>query len=116
MNDGLTASDVALLSGNTDRNNGCFGGDWSAWIVLFLIFGMFGYGGFGGFGNGAGGEALQGYATQADIQRGFDNSAVIGKLDRLGDGIASLGYDQLSQINGVNTNVMQTGFGLQRRA
>ena len=38
MTDGLTASDVAVLTGGTGRNDG-FGGDWGAWIILFLIFG-----------------------------------------------------------------------------
>ena len=32
---------------------------------------------------------------------------MIGKLDRLGDGIASLGYDQLAQINGVQQTLCQ---------
>ena len=52
MTDGLTASDVALLSGN-NRNDGMFGGDWSAWIILFLLFGLFGNGNGFGFGGGA---------------------------------------------------------------
>ena len=53
MTDGLTASDVAVLSGGYGRNNNDgFGGDWGAWIVLFLLFAMFGWGGFGGWGGG----------------------------------------------------------------
>lgn len=113
MTDGLTASDVAVLTGGTGRNNNdCgFGGDWGAWIILFLIFGLFGWGGFGGWGgNGSGSSA----ATQADIQRGFDNQAVITKLDGITQGICSLGYDQLAQMNGINQNVSQTGFGIQQ--
>ena len=69
MTDGLTASDVAVLTGGTGKNDG-FGGDWGAWIILFLIFGMFGWGGFGGWGGNGGGAnspAFQGYATRADI-------------------------------------------------
>lgn len=65
MTDGLTASDVAVLTGGTGKNDG-FGGDWGAWIILFLIFGMFGWGGFGGWGGNGGGAnspAFQGYAT-----------------------------------------------------
>ena len=53
-----------------NRNNGFFGGDWG-WIVLLLLFGWGGYGGgFGGFG-GMGGAGLQGMATRADINAGF---------------------------------------------
>ena len=52
MTDGLTASDVAVLTGNT-RNNDGFNGDGCWWIILFLLFGMFGWGGYG-FGGGFG--------------------------------------------------------------
>lgn len=117
MNSGLSASDVALLSDSNNRgNDGMWGGEWGAWIILFLIFGMFGWGGFGGFGGGFGGQggALQGYATQADIQRGFDNQSVMNKLNGIEQGICSLGYDQLAQMNGINQNISQTGFGIQQ--
>lgn len=117
MNSGLSASDVAVLSGSNNRgNDGMWGGEWGAWIILFLIFGMFGWGGFGGFGGGFGGQggALQGYATQADIQRGFDNQSVMNKLNGIEQGICSLGYDQLAQMNGINQNISQTGFGIQQ--
>ena len=43
--------------------------------------GGWGNGGWGGFGGGNGGGYAATAATQADIQRGFDNSAVIGKPD-----------------------------------
>lgn len=113
MTDGLTASDVAVLTGNNGRNNdGAFGGDWGAWIILFLIFGLFGWGGFGGFGGGFGGNGGSA-ATQADIQRGFDTQAIVTKLDGITQGICSLGYDQLAQMNGINQNVSQTGFAIQ---
>ena len=44
-----------------------------SWIWLFAIFMLFGFGGFGGFGNGANG----GYATSAEVQRGFDNQNTV---------------------------------------
>lgn len=113
MDSGLTASDVAVLTGNNGRNNDGFGGDWGAWIILFLIFGMFGWGGFGGWGGGFGSNGGSA-ATQADIQRGFDNQAVVTKLDGITQGICSLGYDQLAQMNGINQNISQTGFGIQQ--
>lgn len=103
---------VANIDGN---NNNGWGGD-GGWlwfiVVIFAIFGGWG-GGFGGWGNNGGG-AMQGYATQADIQRGFDNQAVVSKLDGISNGICSLGYDQLAQMNGINTNILQTGFGIQQ--
>lgn len=78
-------------SGN-GGNCGGWGGDWGAWIILFLIFGMFGWGGFGGWGGGFGGGAQQGYDTRADLQRGFDNQAVITKLDGITQGICDSTY------------------------
>lgn len=66
-NTGLSAADVALL------NNDGMGGGWSGMIWLFAILALMG-GGFGGFGFGGAGAAMAGnMATQADVQRGFDN-------------------------------------------
>lgn len=48
----------------------------------------------------------------AALQRGFDNQSVIQKLDGINNGICSLGYDQLAQMNGINNTVQQTGWGL----
>lgn len=110
-------SDIAAATGCDNRaNNGAWGGDWMGLIVLLLIFSMFGWGGFGGGFGGFGGQggALQGYATQADIQRGFDNQSVMNKLNGIEQGICSLGYDQLVQMNGINQNISQTGFGIQQ--
>lgn len=57
-------------------------------------------------------------ATQADIQRGFDNSAVISKLDGINsglcDGFYAMNNGMLTGFNGINTNIMQTGFGIQQ--
>ena len=57
---GLTASDVALL------NNDGMNGGWGGMIWLFAILAMMG-GGFGWNNNG------NGNAIQADVNRGFDN-------------------------------------------
>ena len=68
MNDnGLTASDVALLSGNNDGFGG--GNGWGGMIGLFAILAMMN-GGFGGFG---GGYRPQ-YATQDFVQNGMNFS------------------------------------------
>lgn len=63
MENGLSASDVALMN----RDNG-FGGDAFMWIFALLI--LYG-GGFGGFGNNAIG--YENMATSNEVQRGFDN-------------------------------------------
>ena len=65
MDGNYSLSDIATVTGG-NRNGGMFGGDWSAWIILFLLFGMFGRGGWGGFGTGDGGGSCR-----ADIGEGF---------------------------------------------
>ena len=108
FNNGVSLADIAAVTGSSRDNDGMWGnGAW--WIVILLIFGWGGFGGNGWGGNGAG----NGY-TDAAIQRGFDNQAVLSKLDGINNGICSLGYDQLSQMNGINTNILQTGFGIQQ--
>ena len=73
-NGNLSASDVALLSGNGYGNNGW--GDASfMWIFALLLlaggnWGGFGFGGNNGFANAIGYENL---ATSNEVQRGFDN-------------------------------------------
>jgi hypothetical protein len=69
-NSGLSVSDVAALS---NGGFGGFGGGFEGLIYLAVICAMFGGGfGFGGIGNGAGAAVATGMATQADMQRGFD--------------------------------------------
>ena len=69
-NNGLSVSDVAALS---NGGFGGFGGGFEGLIYLAVIAAMFGGGfGFGGFGGGNA-AAMAGMATQADMQRGFDN-------------------------------------------
>lgn len=104
---------------NMDSNNDSMwggGGGWWAWILLFAIFGWgnggFGWGGFGWGGNGWGGNG--GNTVEASIQRGFDNQTVVNKLNGLENGLSSLGYDQLAQMNSLNNTVQQTGWNLQQ--
>ena len=69
-NNGLSAADIAAIS---NGGFGGLGGDLSGLIYLAVIFAMFGGGfGLGGLGNGAGAAVATGMATQADMQRGFD--------------------------------------------
>ena len=108
FSNGVSLADIAAVTGSNRDNDGMWGnGAW--WIVILLIFGWGGFGGNGWGCNGAG----NGY-TDAAIQRGFDNQTVVSKLDGINNGICSLGYDQLAQMNGINTNILQTGFGIQQ--
>ena len=65
-NEGLTASDVALLTGN---NDGFGNGGWGGMIWLFAILALMG----GGFGGNWGGNGYHPqYATQDFVQNGFN--------------------------------------------
>ena len=67
-----------------------FGGDSGAWWLLILLVAMGGWG--GGFGFGGGGGAIPFMNTNNDVQRGFDQSAL------------------MTGITGVN-NAVTNGFG-----
>lgn len=99
--------------------NGGFGGAWgdgSWWIILLIIilFGGWGWGGYGANGAGAQGSTsvYEGYVLNNDmstLSRQLSDSTAMTerKLDGINNGICSLGYDQLSQMNGINSNIMQ---------
>lgn len=100
-------SDIAAV---TNGNDG-FGGN-NAWWVLIILFALFGgWGNRGGYGYGSSGSgAADNYVLASDfanIQRQIDSAtgAIEGKLDSVNNGICSLGYDQLSQMNGINNNI-----------
>lgn len=99
-------ADIAAVTRNNDGDG--FGGN-NGWWILIILFALFGGWGNGSYGNAGGQDA---YDTQASVQRGFDTQAIISKLDGISNGICNLGYDQLAQMNGINTNIMQTGFGI----
>lgn len=112
FNNGVSLADIAAVTGNSRNNDGMWG-DGAWWIVILLIFGW-GNNGFGGFGNNGAGAAY----TDSAIQRGFDNQAVISKLDGitngLCDGFYAVSNSMLTGFNGINTNIMQTGYGIQQ--
>lgn len=94
-------SDIAAVTGN--RNDGGWGdgNGWWVLIILFAIFGGWGNGGWGGNGNGG---YVATAATQADIQRGFDTSAVTNKLNGLENGLCDGFYAMnTSVLNGTNS-------------
>jgi len=108
-----------------DNNNN--GGDWfgggGIWglLIIALLFGGLGFGGFGGFGGGSG---LQGMATRADINAGFQFSDLQGGIrgiqQGLCDGFHSQTVATMQGFNGLqsqiasccceNGNAMQRGF------
>lgn len=101
-------------NGNNCNNGGGYGASgWAEMIFGIIILAMFGgWNGNGGlFGNrGNGGSA----ATQADIQRGFDTSNIIGKLDGINNGMCDGFYatntGMLNGFNGVGNAICNLGY------
>jgi len=94
----------AYQGGRSNDGNGMWG-DGAWWIIILFLFifaGGWNNGFAGGFGGGQGG-----YDTRADIQRSFDNSAVVTKLDGITQGICDSTYALNNAItNGFNTTNM----------
>lgn len=118
MDGNYSLADIAAATGNGRNNDGMFGGDGAWWLIVLFLFVFCGWGNNGWGNNGNGGGYAATAATQADIQRGFDNSAVISKLDGINnglcDGFYAVNNGMLTGFNGINTNIMQTGFGIQQ--
>lgn len=108
-------SDIAAATGNGGNNGGWGNGGWSEWILVFLIFAIFGNNWGGGFGFGGSQGAMDNYVLTSDFsQLSRQISDTYGmterKLDGISNGICSLGYDQLAQMNGINQNIAQNGY------
>lgn len=121
----LSPADVAVLSGNTSRNNdGMFGDNGAWWIVLFLIFGW-GRNGFNG-GFGGNGGVMDNYVLATDfatIERKLDgvNNGICDSTFALNNtmtnGFASVQQTLCQGFSGVNqaitTNGYETRLGVQ---
>lgn len=107
-NNGYSLSDIAAATGN-NRNNDGFGFDGNgAWIFLFFIlFLAGGWGNGNGFGNNGGCNGAVN-AVNNDIQRGFDQSALINGIAGLNNAITS-GFSnaEVSRCNS-QANILQT--------
>lgn len=102
-------------------NGSMWGGDWSAWIILFLIWGAFGGGwgnGFGGGTNGVNSPGFQSWATRADINDGFALNNLQSGINSIQNGICDSTYTLTNAINngfhGVDTAVCQLGYNTQQ--
>ena len=84
--DNFSLADIKAV---TENENEFGGGSW--WILLLFII-LFGGGNFGWGGNRDVNNAL---ASQADVQRGFDQQTTTSKLDELAYGMANSGYENM---------------------
>lgn len=120
-NGGYSLADIAAATGN---NNNAFGGGNSWWIILLFIFMLFGWGGnrngnnggndvtvvpYPAMGMGAGyGSTNLGLSVAADVQRGFDQSAVINGINAVQTSVNN-GFSnaEVSRCN-AQANLLQT--------
>lgn len=117
---GLTASDVALLSGRNGNNDGFGDGMGAWWIIVFIIFAFMGFGrnGFGGFGGGNGSIAdnyvlASDFATiQRQLSDGFSDLTSQSRYIQNGicDGFYAMNTSLLNGFAGVNNSIMTNGY------
>ena len=77
------------------------------WIILLFLFMGFG-GGFGGFGN----NNAAGFVG-ADVQRGFDQSAVVNGINGIQSTITNSQFSDLNRSFDVQTSMLQGFNGIQ---
>ena len=117
FNSGTNLSMPVQPLGSYGGGNNSGWGDGNGWWVLIILFALFGGGGRGYGNNGDGGGSQSSYYyTDSALQRGFDNQSVMNKLNGLENGLCSLGYDQLAQMNNLGQSILTTGFQLQNTA
>lgn len=126
---GYSLADISAATGGSNRNNdGLFGGN-GAWIIIILfLFVFLGWGNraFGGVGGNDGGGNMPtivnlptgGSSCSGEIQRGFDNQAVISKLDGITNGLCDGFYAQNTAImngfHGVDNAICNLGYQTQQ--
>ncbi len=88
-NNSMGPADIAAVMGNRGGfGNGMFG-DGAWWIIILFLFAM-----NGGWGNGWGGGGMMPWMmgqtnTNNDVQRGFDQAAVINALNGISAGVTN---------------------------
>ena len=104
MADNEFMTGYSLGQNEASKNGGMFGGGWEGIIGLVVILALLGGGlGFGGFGGGlfgGGGAGLQGMATRADINAGFQFNDLQNGIRGIERGLCDGFY---SVQNGFNT-------------
>lgn len=100
---------VAPFYGNGNGNNNGFGGDGAWWLIVLFLFAF--AGGWGG--NGFGGGGNNPYVITNDVQRGFDQSAIMGSLNGITSAVANgFATAEVSRANST-TNLLQSMWNMQ---
>ena len=107
LNSDMSVADLAAVMGN---NDGFGNGNGAWWLLILLIFANNGWGNSWG-GNGG---TMMGYATQQDVQNGFDQAAIMsginGLTTALSNGFANAEISRTNTLanltNQMNANAM----------
>ena len=117
----LSASDVALLTGNGGNRNDCMWGDSSFfWIFALLILANGGFGNWGNNGGFGGGDAAGtlpyffNTQTQNDVNRGFSDLHIADQISAVQSAVTSGFGDTALGIAGINQSICQTGAGINQ--
>lgn len=103
-NGGGMVMPVGPMYGN--GGNGGYGwGDGSFWIIVLFLFALMGNGFGGGFGGGGATPLLMNNQTNSDVQRGFDQQAVMSGLGGINAGVAGINQNLCAGFAGVNATV-----------
>lgn len=98
LTDNMSAADLAAVMGNNDN----FGNNGAWWLLILLIFANNGWGNnFGGNGNAAT------FATQCDIQNGFDQAAIMAGINGINNSLAGAEISRANTLANL-TNQMNT--------
>lgn len=98
---------VTPMYGNGNSGFG-FGGQDGWWLILLFLFAF-----NGGWGNGGNGGGSMPYVINNDVQRGFDQSAIMGGLNNLSTAVCNgFANAEISRAN-TNTNTLQALWNMQ---
>lgn len=117
---GMSPADVAAVTGNNCNSGWGFGGDGAWWLLVLFLFAFNG----NGFGNGWGGNGMMPYMmgnnTNNEVQRGFDQQAVMTGIGGVSSAINNLGSSICAGFANAETAAnarqiadMQQGFASQ---
>lgn len=114
-NSGMTPADLAAVLGNRGGGSGFgnWGSDGAWWLIVLFLFALSGNG-WGNFGGNGGGMTVP-YMfnnTNNDVQRGFDQQAVMGSLNGLTAAVSNgFANAEVSRCN-AQTNILQVLNGI----
>lgn len=94
--------------GNGGNSWGGFGGDGAWWLLVLFLFMFNGNGWNNGFGNNGAMPYILNNTTNNDVQRGFDQQAIMGGINGLNSAVANgFANAEISRCNS-QANILQT--------